>query len=235
MDFSRFTASLCVVTAAAAYLCLPTHAQTSKDAVNTDASLRVYAVNVVKTRFFRPWKGYGIYLGRGAVITAGHVVGHFPYLTHPRVRIAGQELAATVEKQGSLQTTDLALLSIDKTRLPVSLRLRLNPLCKGSLRVGEPVVVVVPQKTARARVLTPLAIAPEVRAKFGTIISDTAVAVSGSGVFDAHKKCLLGIISRKIPIIKFQQSGHTRTTIQFAKYFVPAPIIAKFLPSEFRF
>lgn len=36
-----------------------------------DDSLRIYAVNVVKTTPFRkPFIGYGIYLGKGAVITA---------------------------------------------------------------------------------------------------------------------------------------------------------------------
>src|SRR5206468_371035 len=39
---------------------------------DTDDSLRLYAVNIVQDPP-QPWTGYGIYLGRGLVITAAHV------------------------------------------------------------------------------------------------------------------------------------------------------------------
>lgn len=43
-----------------------------------DGALRIYAVNVVKTSpFEKPFTGYGIYLGKGAVITAAHVIGRW--------------------------------------------------------------------------------------------------------------------------------------------------------------
>jgi Trypsin-like peptidase domain len=236
MECRSLAASLSIIFAVVTCLFLPAHAQTSKDATAPDDSLRIYAVNVVKTRFFvQRWSAFGIYLGSGAVITAAHVVGRWPSLTHPRVLIAGQELAANVIKEGSLRTTDLALLSIDKTRLPVSLQLRLNPLCKGPLRIGEPAIVVVPQETERTRIISPLLIAPQFRVRFGTIIRDTRSAISGSGVFDAQRKCLLGIISRRIPIIGPPKADHNGGKVEFAKYFVPAWTIAKFIPSEFRF
>src|SRR5262245_49956631 len=99
--------------------------------VDSDDELKIYAVNVVKKAPLKDeFVGYGVYLGGGTVLTAAHVIGNWPALTHPRVRVAGLELPATIVKQGTLEDTDLALLSIDETQLPVSLTLRRNPLCK---------------------------------------------------------------------------------------------------------
>jgi hypothetical protein len=99
------------------------------------------AVNVVKTPpFEKQFTGYGIYLTQGIVITAAHVVGRWPFFTHPRVLIAGQDLPAKVIKEGSFETTDLALLSVDDAALPVSLRLRRNPLCNGIPSIGTEVI-----------------------------------------------------------------------------------------------
>ena len=78
-------------------------------AQSVDEELRVYAVNVVKTPpLEKQFTGYGIYLGNGKVITAAHVVGHWPAVTRPRVLICGQDLPAQVLKIGSLETVDLA-------------------------------------------------------------------------------------------------------------------------------
>jgi hypothetical protein len=80
-------------------LTVPSIAQSSDD------SLKIYAVDVVKTPpFQRQFTGYGIYLGQG--ITAAHVVGHWPSITQPRVLIAGQDLPARIIKQGSYETID---------------------------------------------------------------------------------------------------------------------------------
>ena len=81
---------------------------------NPDNLLKIYGVNIVHTTLpFRKWFiGYGIYLGNGAVLTAAHVVGRLSFLTSPRVFIAGQDLPAKVIKRGSVDRTDLALLSI---------------------------------------------------------------------------------------------------------------------------
>ena len=112
-----------------------------------DNDLHVYAVNVVKSPpLEKQFVGYGIYLGNGKVITAAHVVGHWPSVTHPHVWIAGLDLPAEVLKIGSLEDTDLALLSIDAAQLPISLRLRRNPLCKNPALVGTTVTVVYPEK-----------------------------------------------------------------------------------------
>jgi hypothetical protein len=206
------------------------------DANDPDDALRVYAVNVAHTApFNEPFIGYGIYLGHGAIITAAHVVGHWPFFTNTRVLIAGQDLPAKVIKLGTVAVIDLALLSVDETRLPVSLRLRRNPLCKGQVRVGTNVAVVIPQGIARSRVISPLLVAPKYRARFNTLITESGN--SGSGVFDDQRRCLLGIISRKIEKFRYREA-RGRLIIQpmgYAGYFVPASRIATFIPADFHF
>jgi hypothetical protein len=199
-------------------------------------SLKVYAVNVVHTPpFKKPFVGYGIYLGNGAVLTAAHVVGHWPSLTNPRVLVAGQDLAAKVVKLGSLVSVDLALLSIDESRLPVSLRLRRSPLCKPPLRVGINVAVVTPDKSEPSRVISPQQILPQYRARFPSLIDD--VEPSGSGVFDVARGCLLGIISRTVEKVSYRQvDRHVAAEPGgYAGYFVSAAKIAGFLPDGFDF
>ena len=211
----------------AGHISAPVQAQT------TDDSLRIYAVNIVKTPPFRnQFTGYGIYLGQGIIITAAHVVGHWTFFTSPRVLIAGQDLPAKVIKEGSFEQTDLALLSVEEAALPLSLRLRRNPLCKGVPEVGIEVVDVVPEKTTRSRIISPLLIAPKLRSRYDTLINTEQN--SGSGIFDAERKCLLGIVSAKIQKNKYQlRSGRLIGKADgFAGYFVPASKIANFLPQE---
>jgi S1-C subfamily serine protease len=196
-------------------------------------SLEIYAVNVVKNApFDKQFVGYGIYLGEGYVLTAAHVVGHWPLITGPRVRIAGENLPAAVVKEGSFEGTDLALLSIDKTKLPVSLRLRRNPLCKHMPVVGMQVVDVTPEKITNLQVVSPLSIPIDLQRRFNTLIDRPQN--SGSGIFDADRKCLLGIVSAKV--LKFaykyvvgkpmwQPSG-------YVGYFVSAAKISEFLPQD---
>jgi hypothetical protein len=204
---------------------------------SSDDSLRIYAVNVVKTTpFEEPFTGYGIYLGKGAVITAAHVIGRWGFLKDPHVLIAGQNLPAKIIKEGSIEQTDLTLLSVDEALLPVSLQLRQNPLCKQPPNVGENVIVVVPEKTARSQIISPLRIAPQLRKRFSTLIGDL-VGASGSGVFNAERRCLMGIISRKVQEYDYRKvDGRIiAEPIGFAGYFVPASQIADFIPPEFRF
>src|SRR6185437_12507720 len=214
----------------AAYLSVPVCAQSADD------SLRVYAVTVVKTPpFEKQISGDGIYLGQGKVITAAHVVGHWPSFTHPRVLIAGLDLPATVIKEGSFEQTDLALLSIDEADLPISILLRRNPLCKTPPRIGTNVLIVAPEKTGHSRIISPQLISPRHRSRFSSLVSNAES--SGSGVFHADRKCLLGIISGKIP--KYNYRGLNGSVVMkengFAGFFVPASKIADFIPPEFRF
>jgi S1-C subfamily serine protease len=194
-----------------------------------DEALRLYAVNVVQDPP-QEWTGYGIYLGKGLILTAAHVVGSAAQ-TKPSVRIAGLELPAKAIKEGSLDRVDLTLLSIDEEKLPISLRMRRMPLCQRPPWPGEPVIVAVPEGIAQSRIMSPQLLAPNVRSRFPTVIKDVATTGnSGSGVFDSGSKCLLGIMSRKIFIRPNGVDGETR---DIAKYFVPAATIAAFIPKEF--
>ena len=188
-------------------------------AQSTDDSLRVYAVHVGDL--------YGVYLGNNLIITAAHVVSD-----KPRVRIAGLDLPAKIIKTSSLEELDLALLSVDAQKLPVSQRLRRMPLCQRPPIVGAAVIVAIPEGTARSRIISPKLLPANFRTKFSTLIGDVATTGnSGSGVFDAASKCLLGIMSRKWT----GQSESTGETRDLAKYFVPASIIRNFIPPEYRF
>jgi len=228
----------------AANIITPVHAQSPDSSLSPDDSLRVYAVYVVHTRPFKePFTGYGIYLGQGAVITAAHVLGRWPFfISNPRVLIAGQELPAKVIRAGSSGTTDLAILSVDETRLPVSLRLRRNLLCKEPPQAGENVMVVVPGRTARSQIIFPQFVSPEYRTNFNSFINDDLwiAGGSGSGVFHAERKCLLGILSSKIWEDNYLMANGrvvrdlARSAIGF-RHFIPASTIAEFIPAEFRF
>jgi hypothetical protein len=67
------------------------------------------------------------------------------------------------------------------------------------------------------------------------VISDVTSALnSGSGVFDAGQKCLLGIVSRKIYVSPSSVAPESERK-DIAKYFVPASTIRTFIPTEYRF
>jgi S1-C subfamily serine protease len=206
------------------------HAEPTSQAQPTDDSLRLYAVNIVQDPP-QSWTGYGVYLGKGLIITAAHVVGSAAH-TKPSVRIAGMDLPAKAIKESSYEWMDLTLLSIDEQKLPIYLRMRRMPLCEKAPWVGEPVIVAIPEGTARSRIMSPQLLPPAYRTRFSTVISDVATTGnSGSGVFDAGQKCLLGIMSRKI----FTRADAESEPTDIAKYFVPASTITKFIPAEYRF
>jgi S1-C subfamily serine protease len=203
-------------------LALAAASRASAQAVDSpDDALRIYAIHVSGGL-------YGVYLGQGLIITAAHVVGS----PNPPVRIAGLDLSGKVIKLSPFEIFDLALLSVDEEKLPISLRLRRMPLCQRPPFVGEPVVVAIPEATARSQIVSPLSIPPDLRQRFSTAIKDVATTGnSGSGVFDANRKCLLGIMSRKISVTP--AGGREKKDI--AKYFVPASVIRAFIPSQYRF
>jgi Trypsin-like peptidase domain len=204
-------------------------------AQSDQADLKAFAVHINRTPR-QSWPGYGVYLGAGLVLTAAHVAGNVAQ-TKPHVVIAGQDLPAQLVKQGSLESVDLTLLSVDGTKLPVSLRMRRMPLCERAPYAGERVVVAIPEGTAPSRILPRQAIPADLRARFGTAIADVATTGnSGSGVFDAADLCLLGIMSRKISIIErpLKMGAPARRT-DIAKYFVPAAAIRAFIPPNVSF
>src|ERR1700730_7238554 len=172
-------------------------------AENADDSLLAYAVNIHRTPMQTWGPGYGIYLGKGLFLTAAHVVGR-AWMTRPKVVVAGQEYPTSVVKEGSFEGTDLTLLSIEESLLPMRLRLRQNTLCKEPPRPGQDVVTVIPEAVVHSHILAPARITVSVR-RFSTAIADVAqTGNSGSGVFDAQHRCLLGIMSRKISQTRIQ-------------------------------
>ena len=202
-----------------------------------EESLRTYAVYVVKTPPLKPpFVGFGIYLGGGAVITAAHVVGRWPLFTRPRVLVGNLDLPATVIKM-EFGDLDLTLLTIDEARLPISMRLRRNPICKTPPVPGEKVFGVIPDKVVPTEILSPLYISPLYRQDYNTLTTEVATG-SGSGIFRASTKCLLGIMSRSVPRLRLHTSdedAEAEAETRPAGYFVPAAKILEFLPKEFRF
>jgi hypothetical protein len=193
-------------------------------------SLRLYAVHILRPPK-QSWTGYGVYLGNGYVITAAHVAG-LSLWSEVRVEIAGKNLPANVIRRGQFHSVDLTLVSVDEHQLPVSLRLRRMTVCKNSPWPGEEVVVATPEGIARSHVISPYLLPSGIPTKFQTVIGDVATTGnSGSGVFDAHIKCLLGIVSGVIRQNQIrQEDGHTVTeTRDAAKYFVPSSTIADFI------
>jgi hypothetical protein len=197
-----------------------------------DDTLLPYAVTIqLSSVLHQPWSGYGIYLGKGLFITAAHVAGR-TWMTKPKVVIAGQWYSTSVVKEGSFEGTDLTLLSIEESLLPMRLRLRQNRLCKEPPRPGEDVVTVIPEAVVHSRILAPARIPVSAR-RFNTAIADVAnTGNSGSGVFDARHQCLLGIMSRKISQVRVEPRTGRRETSDIAKYFVPASEIAAFMPAN---
>jgi hypothetical protein len=224
---------LTLVCAALAVALAPPSAEAHSDEID----LKTFAVHVNRTPK-QSWPGYGIYLGNGLILTASHVPGNVPE-TKPHVVIAGQDLPASLIKQGELERVDLTLLSVDATKLPVRLRMRRMPLCTHAPYPTESVFVATPESTARSRVLPRQAIPPDLRGRFDTAIADVATTGnSGSGVFDAADQCLLGIISRKISVVEREPKlgpPAASTTRDIAKYFVPVSDIKAFIPDNVSF
>jgi hypothetical protein len=200
-------------------------ASTPCHALGPDDSLSIYGVGVNG--------GAGIYLGNGLVLSVAHVVGG-GIVDKPTVFIAGQKLIATVVKESPFEQMDLALLDFDETHLPVSMRMRRLRLCQGKPFPGEVVVSLSAQGPVRSLVLSPMAVPAETR-RFSTVIRDVATTGnSGSALFDAQRKCLLGIMSRKISQVRRRKGSNEKTTVDIAKYFVPAATIADFMPARLR-
>jgi hypothetical protein len=130
---------------------------------------------------------------------------------------------------------DLTLLSIDEQKLPIYLQMRRMRLCENNPWPGEPVIVAAPEGTARSHIMLPALLPINVQKRFSTVIRDVATTGnSGSGVFDAGQKCLLGIMSRKITVSPNSGAPESEQK-DIAKYFVPASAIRAFIPTEYRF
>lgn len=200
----------------------------SASAQMSEDTLLPFAINVDRTPK-QEWPGYGIYLGRGYFLTAAHVAGQ-GWLTRPRVVIDGREYPTTVVKEGTFEATDLTLLSVEENLLPGRLALRRMQLCASIPPPGDEVVTLVPGRVEQSRIFPPSLI-PQTARRFSTAIADvTQTGNSGSGVFDLRHHCLVGIMSRKISEVRLEKLSGKSDNRDIAKYFVPAPEIAGFLP-----
>ena len=193
-------------------------------------SVQPFAVHIERTPA-QPWPGYGIYLGDGYVITAAHVAGPAEQ-TRPRVVVDGRSLTTRVVKQGTFETNDLTLLRVDRADLPGRLQFRRLPLCPAPPKPDQPVLVAIPEGVAPSHILAPSRLPADMRARFPTVIADVlTTGNSGSGVFDAVKGCLLGVMSRKIETVSRTPGAGFGTHMPIAKYFVPVSVISPFLAS----
>jgi len=159
--------------------------------------------------------GPAVYLGSGLLLTAAHVVNPGADIA---VVIARTKLPAQVLKQGVYEDIDLSLLHIDQNKLPATLPT--VQLCSDPPWPGDPVIVIDAGQATRSTIAAPNVLPALYQHRFPTLIKDVAATGnSGSGVFDATKKCLLGIMSRK-----FTVNGR-----DVAKYFVSADLIRLFM------
>ena len=122
----------------------------------TDSWVQEYVVQILWGPE-RDFGGSGVYLGKGLVITAAHVVGP----QSRTVGIDGVSLAARLIKGGG--DPDLSLLSMDERTLPTSLLERRMPLCQEQPPVGAPVIL------GAVRGITRTSIASPMWAQFGLV------------------------------------------------------------------
>ena len=201
---------------------LPAHAQVQNANTGELDGLRPHATNLFRNPK-QPWPGYGIYLGRGLVITAAHVVGRVG-LANPSVGIAGQRPFQPVEDKvtsrgGFDAAANRSVRASGADRIGCRAALR-GPACRrrgrGHGDAGN---------CCSTRILSPEMLPAEIRGRFGTIIADVATTGnSGSGVFDTAKnRSLLGILSRKIQerTIVGTNGMSVEKLVDLAKYFVP--------------
>jgi hypothetical protein len=162
--------------------------------------------------------GVGIYLGTGFAITAAHVTGQHSGW----VRVDGQYVPASLIKFG-YPAVDLALFRLPDAKLPSELQDVTVQLCTEQPAPGTPAVLVTgPERITYTSLADPAMLNPESRAKLGTMITDVETSGrSGSGVFQADKKCLLGILSALVT--------NTATQKAIGSFYISADTIRAFL------
>jgi hypothetical protein len=198
---------------------------------NDADAFRIYGVHIDRTPK-QSWIGLGTYLGGGYVITPAHVAG-LGFWQEPRVEVDGRDLPTQVVKDGHFHNLDVTLLSVDEQELPERLRLLHLSLCQNSPWPGEEVVVATRETAVPSHVISPRLLPSNISSQFTALIPFAPESsVSGSGVFDRNKKCLLGIISGKIWQNQFAVENDRLTSVShdIASYFVPSPVITQFIP-----
>jgi hypothetical protein len=158
----------------------------------THVSFEPYSVEILQGGLLRA-AGAGIYLGKGFVITAGHVAQ-----LSGAVRGDGQVVVVSLIKRGD-RGIDLSLLHGAESNYPPKVQAAHLQLCAKQPAPGTAAVLVTPGRITDTHLVDPSALNPESRAKWGTMIADVETAGrSGSGVFQTDEKCLLGILSALI-------------------------------------
>jgi len=186
---------------------------------------------------FNPYRvgvdaAHGVYLGKGVVVTAGHVVSG-----EPHVNIAGKQIPAKIIKRGE-GDVDLGVLVIDD-HLPELTRLGRVSLCQDPPQYGDPVLVVgvAAPRLFQSYILNPSRVPGTIPSKYEKfLIRFIPEGASGSGVFHPKTRCLLGIITHKLSVTSaIQVNGQPRNEIHdVANYFIPAAEIARVIPPELR-
>src|SRR5260370_28927016 len=118
-----------------------------------------------------------MYRGEGLMMRGGDVIGSECRPEHI-VRSAGMDLPAKTIRQSPFELRDLALLSVDEQRLPIYLRMRRMPLCEKAPWVGEPVIVAIPEGTARSRIMSPSLVPPPYPTMSSTLTTDVATTAT---------------------------------------------------------
>jgi hypothetical protein len=135
-------------------------------------------------------------------------------------------LPATIVKQGVFDEVDLGLLLVDEVKLPPKPAIPNMELCEAPPWPGDRVIVIDARIASQSHIVSPQELPLTLR-KFSTLFADAATTgASGSGVFDPIRRCLLGIVSRRLT---FQNREGIKTDY---KYFVSASDIRKFMPTE---
>ena len=203
----------------------------SAQAASVDDNFKFYAATISQSLLFRSsYRGEGVYLGQGKVLTAAHVI-HSTIFGPIGVSLAGQTVSATPLRNGAAQHIDLALLSIDEMTLPDSVRLRRNALCRAEPKAGMDAVIVSSGESVSSHVISPAAIGAELRAQYQTLIA--MPGRSGSGLYDPAHKCLLGIMSAKMEKYTASLNNSPRRIADgYAGFFVPVSAITSFLTGQ---
>jgi hypothetical protein len=89
----------------------------------------------------------------------------------PRSWKRAGHIAATAIREGDVERVDLTLLSIDERKLPIYLQMRRMPLCENDPWPGQPVIVAIPEGTARSRIMLPALLPAQYQKRFSTVMS----------------------------------------------------------------
>ncbi|MDR3438048.1 serine protease [Telmatospirillum sp.] len=175
-------------------------------------------------------QGSGVFIGRGLVLTAAHVVKVDPANTKVTVLLDGWRLDGTLVFDGQRENVDLALILLPPEVLSEKRRTQAQvPVCAANPGPNQPVAVASMGTVTNAATI-PTAITSDLQTGTWTNLLSTGFhqGNSGGGVFNPQQGCLWGILN-------MEMSGPSQTNGQLIDLtaFVPASKITPFL-DEFR-